>query len=210
MSNLIPEPAVKRMPMYYRYMQKLETEGRIYISSRELAELTGLTASQVRQDMNFFGSTGRQGCGYPVAEIRYDLGRLLGLDREQSFIIVGMGNLGMALVHYEPLAEKGFVLSAAFDNAEEKIGMCVGGIAIQPMNEIENVVKMQSVKLAVLTLPSNTAQEVGERLYQAGIRGFWNFAPVDLYLPQDASIVNVHLDASLEMLSYRMAHADLF
>ena len=210
MSAYIPDPVVKRLPKYYRYLKELERENRLFISSSELADLLGLTASQVRQDVNAFGGEGRQGCGYSVSGMRQYIGEVLGTNLIQKLIIVGMGHLGQALVRYEGFSSDNYQTVAVFDTDEQKIGLRIGDITIQHVRELENTLAKQTADVAVLTLPAHAAQDAAEALYACGIRGFWNFAPVDLRLPADASIVSVHMDDSLELLSYRMLHLDLF
>lgn len=208
MSAYIPDPVVKRLPMYYRYLKELERNNQMFISSTELAKLTGLTASQVRQDVNAFGGEGRQGCGYPVVEMRKYIGQLLGKASVKKMVVVGMGNLGRAIVHYKAFLRDGYQITAAFDCAPQKTGMETGTIAVRHIEELETVLAQKPVDIAVLTLPASAAQAMADRLYACGVRGFWNFAPVDLHLPGDVSIVNVHLDESLELLSYRLSHPE--
>ncbi|MBR5547730.1 MAG: redox-sensing transcriptional repressor Rex [Clostridia bacterium] len=204
MSAYIPDPVVKRLPMYYRYLKELERNNQMFISSTELAKLTGLTASQVRQDVNAFGGEGRQGCGYPVIEMRKYIGKLLGKTTVKKMVVVGMGNLGRAIVRYEAFFHDGYQTSAVFDCQSQKTGLKIGPLTVQHIRDLESVLAENPADIAVLTLPASAAQEMAERLYRCGIRGFWNFAPVDLHLPDDASVVNVHLDESLELLSYRL------
>lgn len=208
MSAYIPDPVIKRLPMYYRYLKELERSNQMFISSTELAKLTGLTASQVRQDVNAFGGEGRQGCGYPVIEMRKYIGQLLGKTTVKKMVIVGMGNLGRAIVRYEAFLHDGYQTTAIFDCQPQKTGLKIGSLSVQHICELETVLAQNPADIAVLTLPAPAAQTMAERLYQCGVRGFWNFAPVDLHLPGDAAIVNVHLDESLELLSYRLNHAD--
>jgi len=208
MTVCFPDPVVNRLPVYYRYLKRLEKEGVSFITSNALAELTGLTASQVRQDVNTFGGTGRQGSGYPVAEIRRHIAGLLGIDRRRTMVIVGMGNLGRAIAGYEAFGQNQFSAVAAFDSDPLKTGKYVGNLMVQPVEELEAMLQAEPVDIAVLTLPAAMAQEMSQRLYRCGVRGFWNFAPVDLQLPRDAAIVNVHLEASLERLSYHLTNPD--
>lgn len=206
----LSEPVIKRLPMYYRYLKKLESEGTVYISSTTLSALMGLTASQVRQDINAFGGIGRQGSGYPVHEMKQHIGQLMGVDRRQTMIIVGMGHLGCAIAAYEPFEKNNFLTLAGFDSDPQKSGTNVRGLSILPIEQIEDFLQNQHADIAALTLPAISAQAMGERLYSSGVRGFWNFAPIDLQLPPDAAIINVHLEASLEQLSYRMAHPEIW
>ena len=210
MSIYLPEPVIKRLPMYYRYLKKLESEKITVISSTALSALMGFTASQVRQDINSFGGVGRQGSGYSVTQLRQYIGKLLGMDKLQTMVIVGAGNLGSAIAGYSPFRQNNFLALALFDCDPQKAGTCVDELVVRSADEIEAYLQTQHVDIAALTLPACAAQAMGERLYRCGVRGFWNFAPVDLHLPKDASVVNVHLDDSLEQLSYRMAHPDIW
>lgn len=206
MSIYIPDPVVKRLPMYYRYLKEAERRNQLFISSTELAHLTGLTASQVRQDVNAFQGEGRQGCGYPVTELKKHIEKLLGISRRQNMIIVGSGNLGCALFKHKEFTERGFVTIGLFDihtgsTARNK------NLPVRNITELESFTAEHRVDIAILTLPVFDAQVMAERLYQCGIRGFWNFAPLDIHLPKDAAVVNVHLDESLELLSYRLKNS---
>lgn len=203
----IPDPVVKRLPMYYRYLKETERRQQMFISSTELAQLTGLTASQVRQDVNAFGGEGRQGCGYPVAELRKHIEGLLGICEQQNMIIVGSGNLGCALFRHKEFAERGFTTIGLFD-------ICTGSadrtknLPVMDVAELEVFTAEHRVDIAILTLPAVCTQAMAERLYRCGIRGFWNFASIDVHLPKDAAVVNVHLEESLELLSYRLKHPE--
>ncbi|MBR3874968.1 MAG: redox-sensing transcriptional repressor Rex [Clostridia bacterium] len=207
MAIYIPDPVVKRLPMYYRYLKETESRGQVYISSAELAKLMGLTASQVRQDVNAFQGEGRQGCGYPVTELKKHIEKLLGICRQQNMIIVGVGNLGRALLRHKEFAERGFTTIGLFDNLA-----CSNAwnknLPVKDIAELESFTEKHRVDIAILTLPAVNTQAMAERLYQCGIRAFWNFAPIDVQLPKDAAVVNVHLDESLELLSYRLKHPE--
>ena len=194
--------------MYYRYLKEVEKREVYFISSTELAELTGLTASQVRQDANAFGGEGRQGCGYPVTELRMHIERLLGVNKPHTMMIVGAGNLGRAIARCESFKQKRYKTIAAFDFNKRKIGAHLEALVIQDVEEIESFLESEHVDIAVLTTPAEVTQELAERIYRCGVRGFWNYAPLDLQLPEDAAVVNVHLDESLEVLSYRLNHSD--
>lgn len=204
MAGYVSEAVIKRLPAYYRHLKELEKEGVGQISSQDLGERMRLTASQIRQDINCFGGFGRQGYGYSVTGLREHIGRILGVDHLHRMIIVGAGNIGRAVALSDSFPANGFQTVALFDNDERKIGMDVGGMPVQDMKEIKRYLDGHPVDIAVLALPASCAQETAEMLCDLGIRGFWNFAPLDLKLPKEVSVVNVHLDEGLEVLSFRM------
>lgn len=204
MAGYVSEAVIKRLPGYYRHLKELEHEGVKQISSQELGERMRLTASQIRQDINCFGGFGRQGYGYSVAGLREHIGRILGVDNKHHMIILGAGNIGRAVALSDSFPANGFKTVAIFDCDEKKIGMNVGGIEVQDVADLKRYLHSEAVDIAVLAVPSAIAQEMADELCASGVRGFWNFAPVDLKLPQEASAVNVHLDEGLEILSFRM------
>ena len=204
MHSFVPEPVIKRLPAYYRHFAALEQEGAVCVSSIELSQRMNLTPSQIRHDTNCFGAKGRQGSGYPVIETRRHLETLLGINRQQTMVVIGAGNLGSALVCYNQLMHSSFTVTAVFDADPQKNGKQIGDLKVQPMEQLEAFVNAQKADVAALLIPADTAQHTAQRLYRCGIRSFWNFAPVDLQLPADAVSVNVHLDDSLQLLSYRL------
>ena len=204
MAGYVSEAVIKRLPAYYRHLKELEQEGMTQISSQDLGERMGLTASQIRQDINCFGGFGRQGYGYSVPSLREHIGHILGVDRLHRMIIVGGGNIGRAVASSGSFPNNGFETIAVFDNDKHKIGKKVEGNIVQDSAEMERFIQEHDVDIALLAVPAQNAQAVAETLYRCGVKGFWNFAPVDLKLPRDAMIENVHLDESLEVLSFRM------
>jgi len=208
MAGYVSEAVIKRLPAYYRHLRELEQEGVHQISSQGLGERMGFTASQIRQDINCFGGFGRQGYGYHVAELRMHIGRIMGVDQLHSMIVLGAGNIGSAVALADSFPRNGFVTTAIFDSSSRKIGAEIGTLKVQDIAGLERYLNEHTVDIAVLALPVHCAQEMADRLYGYGVRGFWNFAPLDLKLPQDAAMVNVHLDEGLQVLSYRMHHHD--
>lgn len=204
MAGYISDAVVRRLPGYYRHLRELELEGVTQISSQGLGERMRLTASQIRQDINCFGGFGRQGYGYNVKELREHIGRILGLDSRHAMVIVGAGNIGRAIAQNDSFAKDGFVALALFDKDARKAGRQVGELTVRHIDELDGFLKSNDIEISVLAVPAHSAQTMAERLYALGQRAIWNFAPVDLKLPQDASVVNVHLDESLQILSYRM------
>lgn len=200
----ISQAVVGRLPRYFRYLGELKDEGVERISSQDLSELMKVTASQIRQDFNNFGGFGQQGYGYNVEYLYREIGRILGLEQTHDFIIVGAGNLGRALGNYLNFEKRGFLLKGMFDRDPALIGGSVRGIPVMPMEEMDSFVRENAIEIAVLTLPKTSAVEVADRLAQDGIRAIWNFAHVDLNLPEGIQVENVHLSDSLMKLSYNL------
>ena len=174
----VSDAVIRRLPRYYRYLDDLHLKGTIRISSSTLGEKMGITASQIRQDLSCFGEFGQQGYGYNVDELRSEIGHILGVNSSHSIIIVGVGNLGHALMQNFRFREAGFRLQAAFDISPALIGTQVAGTPILNMTELERFVSANRPDVAVLTVPHTVAQSTADRLIGLGIRGFWNFTNV--------------------------------
>lgn len=202
--NGISTAVIKRLPRYYRYLGELMEAGTERISSNELSKLMNVTASQIRQDLNNFGGFGQQGYGYNVEFLYNEIGRLLGVDRRHNIIVVGSGHLGQAIANYTNFERRGFIVKGMFDNNSDVIGRKVRGIRVMSMEEIEEFIRVNKIEIAALTLPKQQAAEIAERLVKYGIRGFWNFAHIDLKLPKGIVVENVHLSESLMRLSYNL------
>lgn len=201
----ISQAVISRLPRYFRYLGELKDEGVERISSQELSERMKVTASQIRQDFNNFGGFGQQGYGYNVEYLYKEIGKILGLDKKHNFIIVGAGNLGRALGNYMNFERRGFIFKGMFDKNPELIGHDVRGIKVMPLDELESFVKENDIEIAVLTIPKSSAVEVADKLSQNGIRAIWNFAHVDLNMPEGIQVENVHLSDSLMKLSYNIS-----
>lgn len=200
----ISQAVIGRLPRYFRYLGELKDNGVERISSQELSGLMKVTASQIRQDLNNFGGFGQQGYGYNVEHLYQEIGKILGLDKKHHFIIVGAGNLGRALGNYINFERRGFIFSGMFDVNPDLVGMEVRGIRVQPMENMERFIRENDVDIAVLTIPKAGAVRVAERLVQNGIKAIWNFAHVDLNVPEGIQVENVHLSDSLMKLSYNI------
>lgn len=200
----ISQAVIGRLPRYFRYLGELRDSGVERISSHDLSERMKVTASQIRQDFNNFGGFGQQGYGYNVEYLYKEIGKILGLDKTHKFIIIGAGNLGQALGGYINFERRGFIFSGIFDINPEVIGKEVRGITVRSMDEMDDFVKENNIDIAVLTLPKTGAVEVAERLAAVGIKAIWNFAHVDLHLPNGIQVENVHLSDSLMKLSYNL------
>lgn len=201
--NSISISVIRRMPRYYRFLGELEKSGCTRISSRELSEKMGLTASQIRQDLNCFGGFGQQGYGYNVPLLREEIGKILGLDKKLKAILIGVGNLGRAIVTHMDFEARGFNLIGLFDNAPEVIGSTVNTHTVENIDNVGGFCKKYKPSVAILCIPKHAAKELSEQLVEMGIKGFWNFSHYDLKLNYDGIVVeNVHLGDSLMTLSY--------
>ncbi len=200
----ISQAVIGRLPRYFRYLGELKDEGVERISSQDLSELMKVTASQIRQDFNNFGGFGQQGYGYNVEYLYTEIGKILGLDKQHNFIIIGAGNLGRALGNYLNFERRGFIFKGMFDSNPALVGQDVRGIRVMPMEEMENFVQQNDIDIAVLTIPKTSAVEVAERLVNNGVKAIWNFAHVDLNVPEGIQVENVHLSDSLMKLSYNI------
>ena len=202
----VSDAVIRRLPRYYRYLDDLYSRGIVRISSNSLGNRMGITASQIRQDLSCFGEFGQQGYGYNVGELRAEVGHILGVDNQHRIIIVGVGNLGHALMQNFRFFESGFTLDAAFDVSPDLIGSEIAGVPVLSMDKLEGYVTENRVDVAVLTVPRSVAQSTADRLVAAGIRGFWNFTNVELSSSvEGVQFEDVHFADSLLTLSYRIA-----
>lgn len=207
-SKSISIAVVKRLPRYYRYLGELLAHDVVRISSKELSEKMGVTASQIRQDLNNFGGFGQQGYGYQVEYLYMEIGKILGLDQKNNLIILGAGNLGMALTNSTGLQKRGFEVIGIFDINPEIVGTKVGDITVSHVDTLEQFIKENAVDIAVLTVPKTAAPTLAANVVKWGVKAIWNFAPTDLKLPADVVQENVHLTESLMRLSYKKKAAE--
>ncbi len=205
----VSEAVVRRLPGYYRHLRELEMLGERRTSSRELSERMGLTASQIRQDLNCFGGFGQQGYGYHVGELKLRIGEILGLMHSYHTIIVGAGNIGRAVANYPSFRREGFEICALFDASPSLVGVEVQGLPVQSIDKLEEWIAAHKVDIAVLAVPAESSRTMFERLVRNGVRAVWNFAPIDLEAPPAVIVQNVHLTDSLYTLTFRMHEQDL-
>ena len=209
----ISQAVIRRLPRYYRYLGELLEDGVERISSNDLSKRMKLTASQIRQDLNNFGGFGQQGYGYNVKYLHTEIGKILGLENKHNFIIVGAGNLGQALANYSHFENQGFILNGIFDVNPTLRGMSIRDVPVRMMSEMKDFIKENNIEIAVLTIPKECAIDVAKDLVDAGIQAIWNFAHVDLNVPDNVIVESVHLSESLMRLSYNISrynedHAD--
>lgn len=201
----ISKAVIKRLPRYYRYLGEILDSGMERISSGELSSRMKVTASQIRQDLNHFGGFGQQGYGYNVKYLHDEIGKILGLDTVHKMIVVGGGNMGQALSNYTSFERNGFKICGIFDVNPDLIGKKIRGIEIYPLSCLPEFVREENIEIAALTLPKAAAPEVADMLVSCGIKAIWNFAHMDLNVPKDVVVENVHLFDSLMRLSYNLS-----
>ncbi|QSX07076.1 redox-sensing transcriptional repressor Rex [Sedimentibacter sp. zth1] len=198
----ISSAVIRRLPKYYRYLKELLRKDIYKTSSKELSQMTGFSASQIRQDLNNFGGFGQQGFGYDVYNLSNEIGKIIGTDKSYNIIIVGAGNIGQAIANYTGFYENGYKLVAIFDKNPKIVGLSIRNVIIQDIDEIADFLEHNAVDLAVICTPKNACQATANVLVENGIRGIWNFAPTDIKVSKDVVIENVHLNESLFSLTY--------
>ena len=203
----ISDAVIRRLPRYYRQLTDLCGRGVVRISSHSLGEEMNITASQIRQDFSCFGEFGQQGYGYNVEELRAEIGHILGVDKKHRLVMLGVGNLGRALLQNFPFAQNGFTVDAAFDVSQAMIGSVVNGVEVHSMDTLDSYIQTHDVDVVVLTIPQSVAQDMANRLINLGVHGFWNFTNVELSSSNpDVKFENIHFADSLLILSYRIAN----
>ena len=203
----ISDAVIRRLPRYYRHLNELCSRGVVRISSHSLGQEMSITASQIRQDFSCFGEFGQQGYGYNVEELKAEIGHILGVDNDHHLIMIGVGNLGHALLQNFPFSQCGFTVDAAFEVSPAVIGTAVNGVPICSMSELDTFIQSHSVDVVVLTIPQTVAQDTADHLISLGVKGFWNFTNIELssQVP-DVQFENIHFADSLLTLSYRIAN----
>jgi redox-sensing transcriptional repressor len=198
----IPEKTVTRLSIYLRCLEELEVGGVTSVSSRQLAERFGLNSAQVRKDLAYFGQFGVRGLGYYIAELKHNLERILGLKQDWEVALVGVGNLGLALIAYKGFQARGFKIGMAFDADPAKVGQVVGDVPIVEIAKLVQTVRRKKVKIAVVAVPATAAQSVADLLVEGGVTAILNFAPAQLTVPDGIKVQNVDLSVLLKTLSY--------
>ena len=198
----ISESTIRRLSVYYRALSGLESEGYHTVSSKELALREKLTPAQVRKDLSFFGSFGTRGLGYPVVELKNKIASILGIDREWNVALIGVGNIGSALVSYKEFQKQGFQIKKIFDNDQRKIGSNHKGITVSDLNNLEEEIRASKIEIVVVAVPAQAAQQVVDRCVACGIKAILNFAPVNLKVPEDVCLRSENMSMELEYLSF--------
>lgn len=200
----ISNAVIKRLPRYRRYLNELRKKGVDKISSRELSDLIGYTASQIRQDLNNFGGFGQQGYGYNVEALYNEISSILGLDKEYKMVIVGAGNLGQAIANHTYYYKAGFVVASLFEVNPKLVGIKINDINVRDYEELVQYIEENTIDIGIICTTKDAAQEVADKMSFAGVKGIWNFAPVDLEVPDTVAVENVHLSDGLHSLAYHI------
>lgn len=202
----VSHSVIRRLPRYYRFLKELVNKNTHRISSRELSQMMNLTASQIRQDLNCFGGFGQQGYGYNVDALTEEIGKILGLGRNYKVILIGAGNLGLAVANHMSFEDKGFELIGVFDKNRELVGRPMRNLFISDIEELDSFCKARLPKAAILCIPRSAASDVASRLVALGVKGFWNFSHYDITLDYPGvAVENVHLGDSLMTLCYEIS-----
>jgi redox-sensing transcriptional repressor len=202
----ISESTIHRLSLYYRALSLLEKENYETVSSKELAKREKLTPAQVRKDLSFFGSFGTRGLGYPVAELKKKIAEILGIDRLWKVALIGVGNIGSALVSYKEFQRQGFQIVKLFDNDQRKIGSNHKGIVISDIANLETELAQDGIEMVVIAVPATVAQYIVDDIVNAGVKAILNFAPVNLKVPPEVYLRNENMSMELEYLSFALVN----
>ncbi|MBR5337351.1 MAG: redox-sensing transcriptional repressor Rex [Lachnospiraceae bacterium] len=204
MEQEISKAVIRRLPRYYRYLGELIDADVERISSAELSAKMNVTASQIRQDLNNFGGFGQQGYGYNVKYLYNEMAKILGLDRVHNLVIIGAGKLGQAIANYSFFEKRGFIIRGLFDVNKDYIGRKIKDIEIMSVDTLSDYLKKNDIDIAAITVPKDAVESILDILVDSNIKAVWNFAPVDIELPENIIVENVHLLDSLMQLSYNL------
>jgi redox-sensing transcriptional repressor len=204
---VISKATIDRLPVYFRTLKVTQLEGIEIISSEELGKRIGVTPEQIRKDLASFGQFGKKGVGYYVRELIRNIGEILGLHRNWSMAIVGLGHLGWALANYPNFSSLGFNMKAVFDVDLSKVGLNIKGVEVSHISQMPEIIAERNIHIAVITVPAEQAQQVTDQLVAANIKGIWNFAPVQIKVPSNIIFVSEDLSVGLSSLSYHLTRA---
>jgi redox-sensing transcriptional repressor len=197
-----PEVVIDRLPVYARTLAELESRGRLVVSSQELGEELGVTPAQIRKDLSYFGRFGKQGRGYSVQRLASELRRILGLEQEWTMVLVGVGNLGRAILRYKGFTPQGFKIVAAFDSDASAVGRVVGGVEVYDVKDLPQFLKENPADIGIVAVNAAAAQEVADILVSSGIKGILNYAPVALRVPKGEQLKDIEPVLALQSMTY--------
>lgn len=207
--NKIPQATAKRLPLYYRFLKNLHASGKQRVSSAELSDAVKVDSATIRRDFSYFGALGKKGYGYNVNYLLSFFRKTLDQDELTKVILIGVGNLGTALLHYNFTKNNNTKLVMAFDVNESKIGTEISGVPIFHMDDLEKKVKDEDVSVAILTVPAPVAQSITDRLVALGISGILNFTPARIHVPEEIRVHHIDLAIELQSLVYFLKHYPL-
>jgi redox-sensing transcriptional repressor len=200
----IPEATIIRLSVYSRHLTEVDRKGIITTSSGDIAEGVGVSPAQVRKDLAYFGEFGTRGVGYNVKDLRQHILKILGLSADWSVCLVGAGNLGLALSSYKGFRERRFIITSIFDSDPKKVGTMIGKVEVMPMEKLIEVAKQNQTRIGILAVPAPAAQEIADKLIEAGVQAILNFAPTILNIPPQIELRNVDLAVNLEVLTFNV------
>ncbi len=198
----ISDSTISRLSKYYRTLGRLIDKKVKTVSSDEIAEIDGVTSAQVRKDLSFFGTFGKRGLGYNTIDLQNNIGTILGLYKKWNVALIGIGNIGRALVDYQEFKKQGFIIKLLLDNDEDKIGSIVGGLEVKAFANALEYLEEEKIQIAIIAVPANVAQGVVNSVTDAGVKAILNFAPLSLKVPKGVTIKNENMSIELEALSY--------
>jgi redox-sensing transcriptional repressor len=198
----IPAVVIDRLPVYARALTDLEIAGRDVVSSQELGTVLGVTPAQIRKDLSYFGRFGKQGRGYNVQRLAQELRQILGLDRQWSMILVGVGHLGQAILTYDGFQPQGFIIIDAFDSDTSVVGKKVGGVTVRPTSELREYLKDRQIDIGIVAVPASSAGEIINALVDGGVRAILNYAPTSVAVPDFVEVKNIDPVLALQSMTF--------
>jgi len=198
----IPAVVIDRLPVYARALTDLETRGRDVVSSQELGEMLGVTPAQIRKDLSYFGRFGKQGRGYNVVRLVQELRQILGLDRQWSMILIGVGHLGRAILSYDGFLPQGFIIVEAFDSDPELVGEKVAGLTVRPTSGLESYLEERQVDIGIVAVPPDAAADLINELVAGGVRAILNYAPTAVTVPSHVEVKNIDPVLALQSMTF--------
>ena len=198
----ISDSTINRMSKYFRTLERLLEKNIETVSSDEIAEIDGVTSAQVRKDLSFFGTFGKRGLGFNIKELKNNIGKILGLNQQWNVAVIGVGNIGMALIDYAEFKKQGFLIKLLLDNDKDKIGKKVKNLEIKDFSDAKNLLLNENIQIVIIAVPSHVAQNVADVVINAGIGAILNFAPLNIKSPENVMVKNENMSIELEALSY--------
>jgi redox-sensing transcriptional repressor len=200
--NNIPDIVIGRLPIYLRALTRLAQEGKEVTSSHELGQRLGISSAQIRKDLSHFGGFGKQGTGYQINYLEDKLRQVLKVNREWKVALVGAGDLGRAIAHYQGFAHRGFHISCVFDNDPAKIGTTVDNLEVKPVDKVLEIIREDNIQIAMIAVPAEHAQAVADLLIEAGVRALLNYAPINLNVPEGVYVQYIDPVVRLQRMTY--------